>query len=81
MFAIPLAGRGERPPITVRLAAASGLAMTLAFALLSIFPVVDVKSSASFTVKVMLLIFAINAAGALYFRYATRRRMALEKVA
>jgi amino acid transporter len=81
MFAIPLAGRGEKPPMMVRIAAASGLAMTLAYAALSIFPVVDVKSSASFTAKVVLLIFAINGAGALYFRYATKRRMALtEKV-
>jgi hypothetical protein len=46
---------------------------------LSIFPVVDVKSSASFTAKVLLLIFAINAGGASYFRYATRRRLTLAK--
>jgi glutamate:GABA antiporter len=79
MFAIPLVGRGEKPPITVRIAAASGLGMTLAYVVLSIFPVVDVKSSASFTAKVLLLIFAINAGGASYFRYATRRRLTLAK--
>jgi amino acid transporter len=75
MFAIPLVGCGEKPPIMVRIAAASGLGMTLAYVVLSIFPVVDVKSSASFTTKVLLLIFAINAGGAFYFRHATRRRM------
>lgn len=74
MFAIPLAGRGERAPIAVRLAAVSGFAMTLGYAALSIFPVVEVKSPISFTIKAVLLIAGINTAGALYFRLASRRR-------
>lgn len=77
MFAIPLFARGEKPSLTVRIAAASGFTMTLAYAVLSIFPVVDVKSPWGFTVKAVLLIVGINAIGAVYFRYATRRRDAL----
>jgi amino acid transporter len=77
MFGIPLFASGEKPSIIVRIAAASGFAMTLAYAVLSIFPVVDVKSPWGFTGKAVLLIVAINAAGAMYFRYATRRRDAL----
>jgi hypothetical protein len=41
---------------------------------LSIFPIVDVKSSASFIAKVIFVILGINAAGEWYFRQATRRR-------
>jgi len=76
MFAIPLAGQGEKPPITVRIAAASGFVMTLAYAVLSAFPIVEVKNAASFTSKVVLLILGINGIGAFYFRWAIRRRAA-----
>lgn len=77
MFGIPLFAPGEKPSFTVRIAAASGFAMTLAYAVLSIFPVVEVKSPWGFTGKAVLLILGINAVGAMYFRYATRRRKAL----
>jgi amino acid transporter len=77
MFAIPLAARGERPPWGVQVAAASGLAMTLLYAVLSIFPVIDVKDSASFTAKVSGVVIGVNAAGAMYFWRASKRRKAL----
>jgi len=74
MFAIPLVGRGEKAPLAVRIAAVSGFVMTLGYAVLSIFPVVEVKNPASFTLKAILVIGGINAAGAVYFRFASRRR-------
>ena len=77
MFGIPLAGRGERPPAGVRIAAASGFLMTLMYVVLSVFPIVDVKNPISFTAKVIILIAGFNAAGGWYFRYATKRREAL----
>lgn len=77
MFAIPLAGRAEKPPISVQLAAASGFIMTLAYAVLSIFPIVEVKSPVSFTIKAVLLIGGINALGTWYFRSASHRRQSL----
>ena len=77
MFAIPLVGRGEKPPITVRVAAASGFVMTLLYVLLSAFPIVEVKNSASFTAKVVMLILGINGLGAWHFRRATLRRAAI----
>jgi amino acid transporter len=77
MFAIPLVGRGERPPAAVRIAAASGFVMTLLYVLLSAFPIVEVKNSASFTAKVVMVILGINGLGAWYFRRVTRRRAAL----
>jgi amino acid transporter len=74
MFAIPLVAKGEKPPWGVRVAAVSGLAMTILYVVLSIFPIVDVKSSLSFTVKVAGIVIAINAVGALYYRRVSRRR-------
>lgn len=77
MFAIPLFARGEKPAFIVQIASLLGFVMTLAYAVLSIFPVVDVKSPWGFTGKAVLLIVSINAVGAGYFRYATRRRRSL----
>jgi len=77
MFAIPLVARGEKPPWGVRVAAASGFMMTLLFAVLSIFPIIDVNNAASFTMKVSGAVVGINAAGALYFWRASRNRKAL----
>ena len=77
MFAIPLVARGEKPAWGVRLAAASGFMMTLLYAVLSIFPIIDVQNAASFTVKVSGVVIGINVAGALYFRHAKKRKQAL----
>ena len=76
MFAIPLVGRGEHPPLVIRVAAASGFVMTLAYAILAIFPVVEVKNPLSFTLRAVCLIVGLNAAGAWYFKSASRRRHA-----
>jgi glutamate:GABA antiporter len=74
MFAIPLVACGEKPPSSVRLAAASGFTMTLLYAVLSIFPIIDVQNAASFAVKISGVVIGINVAGALYFRHAQKRR-------
>lgn len=74
MFSIPLLARGEKPPLSVRLSAVSGFAMTLLYVVLSLFPIVDVRNSASFTARVIAVILLINGAGALYFRHAARKR-------
>jgi len=79
MYAIPLAARGEKPPLGVRIAAVSGLGMTLLFAVLSIFPIIDVKNPGAFTAKLVVLITGINAAGAWYFHRASRRRAAVHE--
>jgi amino acid transporter len=76
MFSIPLVARGEKPAWSVRAAAAAGLAMTFLYAILSIFPIIDVKNAASFTAKVIGLIIGINALGAWYFYRVSKRRQA-----
>src|SRR4051794_26169450 len=77
MFAIPLFGlRGvtPRPPWWLRVAAASGLLMTVLYVCLSIFPIIEVTSTSSFTAKVSTLIVATNVIGAAIFFTAKRRR-------
>jgi glutamate:GABA antiporter len=78
MFAIPLVAPGEKPRGQVRLAAWSGLAMTLLYVILSIFPIVDVKNAASFTAKTISVVAGINAAGAWYYWRASKRKHALD---
>jgi len=74
MFSIPLLARGEKPALGVRIAAVSGFMMTLLYVVLSMFPIVDVRNRASFTIKVVAVILVINGTGALYFRHAARKR-------
>lgn len=66
MFAIPLVGlRGlsERPPVWLRVLAASGLGMTLLYLALSIFPIIEVESVGSFAFKIAGVIVVANAVG------------------
>jgi amino acid transporter len=77
MFAIPIIGlRGiePKPSLWLRIAAASGFLMTLLYVVLSVFPIVQVKSHASFTIKISGVIIAANIVGAVIFLLAERRR-------
>jgi glutamate:GABA antiporter len=77
MFAIPIIGlRGvkPRPPLWLKMAAASGFLMTLLYVVVSVIPIVEVKSHASFTAKVSGVIIAANMVGAAIFLLAEKRR-------
>lgn len=77
MFAIPLFGLRilkPAPPWWLRLAAASGFLMTLLYVALSIFPIIDVKSNFSFTIKIAGVIIAANIVGVGIFAAARARR-------
>ena len=76
MFAIPLVARGEKPSLSVRIAALSGFAMTLLYVVLSVCPIIDVQSGAAFTAKISAVILGSNALGAAFFWNAKRRRVA-----
>jgi len=71
MFALPFVLKGV--PAGVRIAAASGFLMTLLYVALSIFPIVEVGSSATFTAKICGVIVAGNIAGIAIFELARRR--------
>jgi glutamate:GABA antiporter len=78
MFAIPLVAPGEKPSRLLRVAAASGFAMTLLYTVLSVFPIIDVPNRALFAVKIGGVVIGLNLAGALlYWRGDTRRKRAL----
>jgi amino acid transporter len=66
MFGIPLvAPRSlpKRPGLPLRIACASGFAMTLLFIVLSVVPIVEVESTWAFTAKIVVVIVAANAVG------------------
>jgi hypothetical protein len=57
----------------LRLAAASGFAMTALCVVLSIFPIINVPNRLTFTIKVSGAVIASNGLGALIYRFQTRR--------
>ena len=71
MFAIPILGQA-RPGMSLRLAACSGFAMTLLAVVLSIFPIIDVPSPLTFTLKISGTVIACNAVGVLIYWFQTR---------
>jgi amino acid transporter len=77
MFAIPLIGlkgASSRPPIWLKLAAVSGLVMTLLYVGLSIVPIIQVESRLMFALKISGLIVITNILGVAIFGMAARRR-------
>jgi predicted lysophospholipase L1 biosynthesis ABC-type transport system permease subunit len=76
MFAIPLFGlRGvaPRPPLWLRMASASGLAMTVLYVVLAVFPIIKVESVAVFAAKISLVIVVANLVGVGILESARRR--------
>jgi len=81
MFAIPLIGlRGatSRPPAWLKLAASSGLVMTLLYVGLSIVPIIQVESRLMFALKIGGLIVITNILGVAIFGMAAKRRRAAQ---
>jgi amino acid transporter len=76
LFAIPLFATGEsklRSGTLLKVAASSGLALTLLFVALSIFPVVDVVSPARYAAKTVAVLVGANSVALMLF-YGQRRR-------
>ena len=71
MFAIPILGQAA-PSVGLRLAAASGFAMTLLCVVLSIFPIISVPNRLVFALKVSGAVVASNALAALIYWFQTR---------
>lgn len=81
MFAIPLFGlRGvsPRPPLWLRLASLSGLLMTVLYVVLSVFPIIQVESVATFALKITLTVVVMNLVGVAILLAARRRGAAKE---
>jgi glutamate:GABA antiporter len=77
LFAIPIFSRkdrGLRPSPWIQCAAASGLLVTLLFVVLSIFPIIDVGSSARYSVKVAGVVIGANLLGWIVYRAGQRKK-------
>jgi amino acid transporter len=85
LFAIPLFGArrlGWQPPKWLVIASASGLAVSILYSVLSIFPIIDVPSWQMFAVKVGGVVVGANVLGAGVYALAGRRgRLATARVA
>jgi glutamate:GABA antiporter len=78
MFAIPIWGlRGvtPRPPMWLKVASMSGLLMTLLYIVLSVVPIIEVKSASAFAFKITTVIVLMNLVG-VGILIAARRRAA-----
>lgn len=78
MFALPLIGLRAfgRAPLWLRLAAGSGLAVTVLYTILSVFPIIDVKSWGAFAIKIITVVVGANLIGLGIYRAEKRRRAA-----
>jgi hypothetical protein len=75
LFAIPIFARkdrGIRPALWLRLASVSGFLFTLLFVLLSVFPIIDVASPASYAIKMVFVVLGANLFGLLIYRVGSR---------
>lgn len=78
LFAIPLFGArrlGWKPPGWLLAASVSGLAVTILYSVLSIFPIIDVPSWQRFAMKVGGVVVGANVLGAAIYAAAARRRV------
>jgi hypothetical protein len=81
LFSVVLIGKrslGLRPGIAVRLAALSGLLVSVASFPLQVVPLAGVPNAAAFGLKVGGLVCAINTLGAWLYRRGKRRLQARE---
>ena len=71
MFAIPLLARKERglrPGFWLRMASASGLLVTLLFVMLSVLPIISVRSHWMYSLKTISVVLGANVLGFLAYR-------------
>jgi amino acid transporter len=79
LFAIPIFSRKERglrPGGWVRMAAVSGLLVTLVFVLLSVFPIINVGSSLRYSLKIAGVVLGANIVGWVVLRTGSKRNKA-----
>ena len=76
LFAIPLFGArrlGVTPPLWLRVASACGFAVSLLYSVLSVFPIIDVASWQSFTIKIVVTLVLANLVGLAIWVVGRRR--------
>jgi amino acid transporter len=79
LFAIPLVAANklsERPPLWLRGAALAGLAISVMYCVLSIFPIIDVADWRVFAAKIVAVLVGANAVGVAIYSAGKRRSAA-----
>ena len=77
MFAIPIfsaSNKGLRPAMWLRIAAGSGLLVTLLSVVLSVFPIINVGSSWKYSFKIMGVVIGANVLGWIAFKTGSKDR-------
>ena len=77
LFAIPLVAADrlpERPPVWLRAASAAGLAVTVLYSVLSVFPIIEVENWQVFTLKIVSVLVGMNLLGVGIYALSRRRR-------
>ncbi len=76
LFALPIVGLRsfDRASLRLRLAAASGFAVTVIYIILAVFPIIDVPSWAGFAAKIGSVVVGANLIGVAMYRAEKRRR-------
>jgi hypothetical protein len=72
LFAIPLFGArrlGVTPPFWLRALSACGLAVSVLYSILSVFPIIDVASWAVFAAKIIAVLVVTNLAGVAIYAF------------
>jgi amino acid transporter len=76
LFAIPIWAAHrlpERPPAWLRVASISGFAVSVLYSVLSVFPIIDVRSWLVFGIKIVAVLAGANVLGLVMYRRARRR--------
>ena len=77
LFAIPLVAADrlpERPPVWLRAASAAGLAVTVLYSVLSVFPIIEVENWQVFTLKIVSVLVGMNLMGVGIYALSRRRQ-------
>jgi amino acid transporter len=79
LFAIPIwaaARLPERPPLWLRVASVAGFSVSILYAVISIFPIVDVASWLEFSLKIVAVLVGANVIGLALYAAARRKTAA-----
>ena len=77
LFAIPLFGASRMatpPPMWLRVASACGFAVSLLYSVLSVYPIIDVKSPMTFAIKIVSVLAGANLVGIVIYLLAGKRK-------
>jgi amino acid transporter len=76
LFAIPIVAMkrfGAKAPLWLKVASASGFLVSVIYAFFTVFPIIDVSSRLMFALKIIAVVVAANAIGAVLYALGRKR--------